>query len=127
MKWSSSLLLLGVAAVGMLCIPRVAAAGGSTGVTGGRITFTGAVVEPTCGVKAERLEALVARSSGPHRLNRMTCAGPDVATIAPQIYSVTVVRLSSSTTDRVLKYFDAYVKASQPDALDPILLTQTYE
>jgi hypothetical protein len=127
MKWSNSLLLLSVAAVGMLCIPRVAAASGSTGASGGRITFIGAIVEPTCGVKAESVETLVSRSSGQHRLNRMTCAGSDVAAAAPQIYSVTVVRLSSSEADRVLKYFDTYVKASRPDAVDPVLLTQTYE
>jgi hypothetical protein len=127
MKWSSSLLLLSVAAVGMLCIPRVAAASGSAGVLGGRMTFTGAIVEPTCAVQAASVETLVARSSVQHRLNRVTCAGPDIAAITPQIYSLSVVRLSSLEADRVLKYFETYVKASRPDAAEPVLLTETYE
>jgi len=29
--------------------------------------------------------------------------------------------------DRVLKYFETYVKASRPDAAEPVLLTETYE
>jgi hypothetical protein len=127
MKWSSSSLWLGVAVAGMLCIPRAVAAGGSTGASGGRITFRGSIVEPTCGVEAEGVETLVARASGQNRLYRMNCAGPNAAAAAPQIYNVTIVRLSSSAADRVLKYFDTYVKASRPDAVDPLLLTETYE
>lgn len=126
MKWSSSLLLLGVAAVGMLCIPRVAAAGGSTGVSGGRITFRGAIVEPTCSMATVSVTTLVL-ATGQNRPHRVKCAGPDTGFLAPPIYTLTVAPLSSSTADRVLKYFDTYVKASQPDAADPLLLTQTYE
>jgi hypothetical protein len=45
----------------------------------------------------------------------------------PGFFALTVVRLSSSVPDRVLKYFDAYVKAGRSDVADPVLLTQVYE
>lgn len=59
---------------------------------------------------------------------RLACGKLDhAATGAAQRYVLTTEHLSSSVSDRVLKYFDAYVKASQPHAADPVLLTQTYE
>jgi hypothetical protein len=127
MKWSISSLLMSAAVVGMLCIPRVAAASGSIDPSSGRITFTGAVVEPTCDVTAESAVTLVTRASAQDLRRRASCAGPNATAAAAQIYVMTVVRLSDSVTDRVLKYFDTYVRASRPDAVDPELLTQTYE
>jgi type 1 fimbria pilin len=127
MSRSSFLLWVGVALAGMLCIPRAAAASGSIDAAGGRITFSGAIVVPTCIVKTEGVETLVANASGQNRLNRMNCAGPEANAAEPQVFTVTVVRVSSSTPDRVLNYFDTYVKANRPDAADPLLLTQTYE
>jgi hypothetical protein len=127
MKWSISSLLMSATVVGMLCIPRVAAASGSIEATGGRITFTGAIVESTCGVTPENAATLVASASAQNLLHQATCAGPNAAAVAPQVYRVSVVRLSDSEPDRVLKYFDNYVKASGLEARDPVLVTQIYE
>ncbi|MFZ0871322.1 MAG: hypothetical protein WAM90_11430 [Rhodanobacter sp.] len=126
MKWSISSLLMSAAVVGMLCIPRVAAASGSIDAAGGRITFTGAIVESTCGVTAENVAILATGAPAQNPLHA-TCTGANAAAVAPQVYRVSVVRLSDSVTDRVLKYFDNYVKASGPDAKDPVLVTQIYE
>jgi hypothetical protein len=94
---------------------------------GGRIAFSGSIVEPTCNATtAESTIAAIAASS--IETLRLTCAKPGVATAgAPEAYVMTIKRLSSSESDRVLKYFDTYVKASRPEAADPTLLTQTYE
>jgi hypothetical protein len=127
MKWSISSLLVSAAVVGMLCIPRVAAASGSIDGSGGRITFTGAIVESTCGVTAESAAALATGAPKENLLHQATCTGPNAAAVAPQIYRVSAVRLSDSVSDRVLKYFDNYVKASGPEAKDPVLVTQIYE
>jgi hypothetical protein len=51
----------------------------------------------------------------------------EVATNPSRIYAVTVARLSNSESDRVLAYFDNYVRAERPGSADPVLVTQTYE
>jgi len=128
MKRSNSSLLLGVALIGMLCIPRAAAASGSIDASAsGRITFTGAIVDSTCGVTAESAGTLASGALEQNLPHRTTCTGPNAETVGPQMYVVAVVRLSGSVPDQVLKYFDNYVKASAPDAKDPLLVTQTYE
>jgi type 1 fimbria pilin len=127
MKWSVSSLLMSAAVVGMLCIPRIAAASGSMESSGGRITFTGAIVESTCGVTAESAATWVTGVPAQNSLHQATCTGPNAAAVAAQVYRVSVVGLSDSESDRVLKYFDNYVKASGPDAKDPVLVTQIYE
>jgi hypothetical protein len=82
-----------------------------------QIAFSGSIVESTCGATP----TIAAET-------RQTCAGPgNVPAAVSRIYALTAVRLSSSVPDRVLKYFDAYVKTSRTDAADPMLLTQTYE
>lgn len=95
----------------------------------GRITFSGAVVEPSCSaVTEENLMALADPSPARGGQTRRTCARPgNTAGAASRIYALTIVRLSSSVPDRVLQYFDAYVKADRAGAADPLLLTQTYE
>ena len=82
-----------------------------------RIVFSGAIVEPTCGIAASQGTA-----AAPQRL---TCAAANHASANP-IYVLTTRRLSGLESDHVLEYFDAYVKAGRPDAA-PILLTQTYD
>jgi hypothetical protein len=127
MKWSVSSLLMSAAVVGMPCIPRIAAASGSIEASGGRITFTGAIVEPTCGVSTEHIATMVANSSTQNLSRRIACTVANALTSAAPIYAVTVVKLTGSEPDRVLQYFNKYVKASQANASGPVLVTQTYE
>ena len=95
-----------------LLIPSIATAAEQ------RIVFSGAIVEPTCGVAAPQRTA-----AAPQRL---TCATSGDAAANPA-YVLTTRRLSSQESDHVLEYFDAYVKAGRPDAAAPILLTQAYD
>lgn len=92
----------------------------------GQITFSGSVTESTCDAAENTALAGVAPTIAAEA--RKTCAKPGNATAAAsRIYALTMMRLSSSVPDRVLKYFDAYVVAGRADAVDPVLLTQTYE
>jgi type 1 fimbria pilin len=126
MKWSISSLLMSVAVIGMLCIPRIAAAYEGA-IASGRITFIGAIVEPTCGVTAESAITLIARAAAQNAPQQIACTGPNATVAAPQIFAVNVVHLTDAEPDRVLKYFNDYVKASQAGTQSPVLVTQTYE
>jgi hypothetical protein len=86
----------------------------------GQINFSGAIVEPTCAIPT----AQIATRPG---TQRVACIGSGNIAAASRGYALTSVRLTSSVSDRVLKYFDTYVKASQPGTADPVLLTQVYE
>ncbi|HEV2680956.1 MAG TPA: hypothetical protein VGV14_10690 [Rhodanobacter sp.] len=91
----------------------------------GRIVFTGAIVESTCSIaNVEITAAAFAPRIDTHRL---ICAARSHAADAAPRYSLTDIPLSSSESDQLLKYFDAYVKALRPGAADPTLFTQTYE
>ncbi|WP_158753457.1 hypothetical protein [Dyella sp. S184] len=90
-----------------------------------RIVFSGAIVEPTCSVPSVEINLLAAAAPSTHaQAWRWVCAQPGHAA---EVYALTAERLSSSVHDRMLKYFDAYVMASGPLAMHPVLLTQTYE
>ncbi|MFC5581437.1 hypothetical protein [Rhodanobacter terrae] len=93
----------------------------------GQILFSGAVIEPTCSAAVAEDVAITGAPPTIAAEARQTCARPGKAAAASRIYALTVVRLTSSVPDRVLKYFDGYVKAGRSDAMDPVLLTQTYE
>jgi hypothetical protein len=95
-----------------LLIPSIATAADQ------RIVFSGAIVEPTCGMAASQRT-----TAAPQRLN---CAASNHAT-ASSIYVLTTRPLSDLESDRVLDYFDAYVKAGRPDVAAPTFLTQTYD
>jgi hypothetical protein len=96
-----------------LLIPSIATAAEQ------RIVFSGAIVEPTCGVAASQRTAVASQ--------RLTCAVSSQATThSNPTYVLTTRRLSGQESDHVLEYFDAYVNASRPDAA-PTLLTQTYD
>jgi hypothetical protein len=96
---------------------------------GGQINFSGAIAESTCSAVAEESMTVTSVTPTTGGETRQICTMPgNAATVAAsRFYALTIVRLSSSVPDRVLKYFDAYTKASQSDAVDPVLLTQTYE
>jgi hypothetical protein len=93
-----------------------------------QIIFSGSVVEATCDAAAVENIAITGAAPTITAGTRQTCAKPGSASAAAsRIYALTVVRLSSSVPDRVLKYFDAYVRISRSNAMDPVLFTQTYE
>ncbi|WP_143525771.1 type 1 fimbrial protein [Rhodanobacter sp. C05] len=95
----------------------------------GRITFSGAIVEPTCSVSTADSTAAAADATqtGVH-MERLACnRSGNASRGGSPIYALTVMRLSGSVADQVLKYFDAYVKAGRSDVADPVLLTQIYE
>ncbi|MGH8157801.1 MAG: hypothetical protein ACREPQ_06750 [Rhodanobacter sp.] len=107
----------------------IAQASGTGTMASGTITFVGTIVAPTCSMATEpALSAVAASEAVAIQPHRQICSGPggDAANAA-RIYTVNVVSLSASESDPVLKYFDHYVKASGPDAKDPVLVTQTYE
>lgn len=100
------------------------AGGGGEAIGGGTVTFVGAIVAPTCSMAAEDAAT---PSALPTSNSRQTCAGAgSAATNAARIYDVSVQHLSNAESDRVLQYFDNYVRANS-SAADPLLLTQTYE
>jgi type 1 fimbria pilin len=109
------------------CLSTMALYSASALSGSGEIVFSGSIVEPTCSFASAQSTTAVIATSHPDTL-RSTCTKTGVATAAaPQTYVTTVKRLSNAESDRVLKYFDTYVKASRPDAADPTLLTQTYD
>jgi hypothetical protein len=130
MKWSVSSILMSATVVGMLCIPRIAAASGSIDASGGRITFTGAIVEPTCSVSAANIDAAAMRpaKSGAAQ-HRFVCGAARTTEDSAQLYSLTVVSLDAATInhDRVLDYFAGYVKAAGNNEAVPKLVTQSFE
>lgn len=95
----------------------------------GRIMFSGAIVEPTCSVSTAHSAATAANALQTEvRMERQACSrsGNSSGGASP-IYALTVMRLSGSVSDQVLKYFDTYVKEGRSDGVDPVLLTQTYD
>lgn len=109
-----------------------AEAGGSGKAEGsGTIAFVGAIVEPTCNISAapDLVGAVTGASAVGAPLSRQrNCSGSVSAQVtASPIYSASVVHLSDSEPDQVLRYFAGYVRATQSSNADPVLLTQTYE
>lgn len=96
---------------------------------GGTISFAGAIVAPTCSIAAgsSSLTATVGEALVNQPVRRACSEPGHPAADTARAYAVSVARLSSSESDRVLAYFDSYVKAGRPDADDPVLVTQTYE
>jgi type 1 fimbria pilin len=106
------------------CLSGLALHSASALAASGEIVFSGSIVESTCNVASAQIGAIAPRIA----TSRLSCGRPVAGSNgAPQTYVMTQTRLSSSESDRVLKYFDTYVKAGRPDAADPTLLTQTYD
>jgi hypothetical protein len=105
-----------------------ATAGGSGTLGSGTITFVGALVEPTCSVStAADVEGAFGHAGEP-QLRRRSCSATGSATAdASRTYSSSVVHLSDSEPDQVLRYFAGYVRAGQAVGADPVLVTQTYD
>lgn len=110
--------------VGALMLASVAA---PLHAADGTISFSGAVVQPTCGLAGAAASAAAARTTGPSSLH-FGCAGDAAHPAAVgQVFARTVTRLAANERDPVLKYFSDYVVAGAPDAVRPVLITQTYE
>lgn len=86
---------------------------------GGRIQFSGAIVEPTCGVMTVPVAT--------REPTRMSCAASGGIPAGTAVYSSTTERLSGVQADRVLQYFDNYIEETVPGGVHPELITQTYE
>lgn len=129
MKSSISLLLVSIAIVGMLSMPCLATAGGVE-ASGGRISFMGAIVEPTCSASVASIDTVASMSTS-HNVTplRFACGTARTATDSSQFYSLTVVDLDAATInhDRVLDYFAGYVKAAGNNMAAAKLVTQTFE
>lgn len=87
--------------------------------SGGSIQFSGAVVEPTCGVTTMPVAT--------HEPRQMSCATSGRTATGTAVYSSTIERLSGVQADKVLQYFDNYVQEITPGGMHPELVTQTYE
>jgi hypothetical protein len=101
-------------------------AGGGGNTEGGTIAFVGALVAPTCNISTapDLLGAVI----GAQQLRQRNCSGTTSApSNASRTYDTSVVHLSSSESDQVLRYFVSYVRAAQAGSADPVLVTQTYE
>jgi hypothetical protein len=110
------------------CLCAMVFGASTANATSGRIVFSGTIVEPTCGAFAGHMTS-IALSGAPAAAQRVVCAGTGgVTAAAPPAYVMTVARLSSDTSDRLINYFSNYLQASGIAAADAArLITQTYE
>jgi hypothetical protein len=125
-KW---ILLVGCFAVSIVGASAVKAGGGGS-IESGTISFVGSLVEPTCDISsAQDLIGPVANAAQTRQSYRRSCSGgtSESPVNASRTYSTSVVHLSSSESDQVLRYFAGYVRSAQSSTADPVLVTQTYE
>jgi hypothetical protein len=114
--------------VAMMVASTAVRAGGGGTVDSGTITFSGAVVEPTCSAVAGiRGTVIAATQAQPFQASCSAPASTGDVTQEYRPYQVDVVHLSGAESDRVLSYFANYVRAAQPGSADPMLVTQTYD
>jgi type 1 fimbria pilin len=94
---------------------------------GGSISFSGAVVEPTCSISDARIDVAPTHSDPNATPGRFACGSADTAADAGRAYSLTEVSLDAAAIadDRVLAYFAGYLSAA--GIAEPKLVTQTYE
>lgn len=94
----------------------------------GRISFSGAVVEPTCTVPAHQLANSIATPAVDARVPlRLVCG--QTATNPGRFYARTVVSVDAATIadDRLLAYFASYANAQADDEPPARLVIRTYE
>jgi type 1 fimbria pilin len=111
--WMRKALVVGL--VAMASVPAVSVADGGT------IAFSGAVVEPTCSVGAERIgDARSAATPQRYRCSERANATPGQLA---QSYALSVSDTvgTSLATDPLIVYFAQYLSAQ------PKLVTQTYD
>lgn len=98
---------------------------GSAEAGGGRITFSGAVVVPTCNTSIEVIAPSAILVHPRPNLQR-SCAESGPAESSVSIYTVMARQLTHGEPDHVLNYFEGYIRARQADAT-PVLVTRIYE
>jgi type 1 fimbria pilin len=98
---------------------------------GGTITFSGAVVEPTCAISGERIAMIASvKLSGDLSRRQVDCGRSSAGAVsAAQSYTLSVEPLESSalSSDRLVAYFTSYVRASTREDPRMQLVTQAYE
>lgn len=100
--------------LGLSMAPAIAFAGQ------GRISFSGRIVEATCGTSNTAITSI---DTSPRH---MTCE--HAAGAAPSRgYGQSVTRIGGNPEDRVLSYFANYVRATSTGTTVPMLLTKVYD
>lgn len=100
---------------------------------GGTITFSGAVVAPTCAASSASMGATLPAQRTATSRQRFECGGDGEsgarAHAFPSSYTLTVEPLESSSlsADRLVGYFSNYVKASGQAQARMNLVTQAYD
>ena len=129
MNWSISSLVVGIAVIGLSCMQCLVRAN-EVEASGGRITFTGAIVEPTCSASVASIDTAASIStSGNATPQRFACGIAHGTADSNKFYSMTVVDLDATAVnhDPVLDYFVGYVKAAGDNMASAKLVTQTFE
>lgn len=116
--------LLSVAFFAGICVLLLGVPNGHAAASG-RISFSGAVVEPTCAVDALRLTAVVDGPSVPAQ--RLACGR--TATDAGRAYSRVVVHQAPADLahDRLLVYFASYAHSGRDGEATVKVVVNTYE
>lgn len=93
---------------------------------GGRIVFSGAVVEPTCPVDGASAVRAISTNNGLMQ-DRLTCG--QTATDLGRSYSRSVISLSEVAVadDRLLGYFAGYVRDDRARDTQAKLIVRVYE
>lgn len=98
---------------------------------GGTITFSGAVLAPTCSAGNGDMGAISATQHAALSRQRFDCGSSTGANAhaVPTSYTLTVEPLDSSalSADRLVSYFSSYVKASGQEDAHMNLVTQAYD
>ncbi|UGB45829.1 hypothetical protein LQ772_00575 [Frateuria edaphi] len=90
---------------------------------GGRVNFSGRIVEDTCPVGPDIQTGAGNGGAGGGAGGRVACGTPGSHN---RSYDVTRTVLTGNEPDRVLRYFSDYVHASYADA-QPTLVVRVYE
>jgi len=99
----------------------------SAQAAGGQITFSGAVVEPTCSFSDAHVIAVANQATSGSAPRRFACGRTETPADAGRAYVLTEANLDAATiaNDRVLAYFASYLSAA--GVADGKLVTQTFE
>jgi len=115
----------------MVCVVALGLGAPLAYAEGGTITFSGAVLAPTCSAGNAGVAAMTAVQRTALSRQRFDCGGsPGGDTHAvPTSYTLTVEPLDASalSADRLVSYFSTYVKASGHEDAHVDLVTQAYD
>lgn len=86
----------------------------------GRISFSGRIVEATCGTSDTAISSI---DKPPRHMNCDRAGGGSPS----RNYALSVTRLNGNQDDRVLSYFASYVRATSTGTAVPVLLMKVYD